>query len=144
MAACRGVAREKLGGHGGDGKQLATGDILQVQQAVRDRPLDTRQIPEIDQMDYAQPAVLDFILGAQAEHFSGVSLFEFFNQSWTVDNRSDRMGHPSKRPNLEVCYQQFSVRRFSAGGRAGSAGWPTDCVTQRPPNHWWLPPDWAL
>lgn len=115
LGSLSGVAREKLGGHGGDGKQLTTGDILQVQQAVRVRPLNTRQIPEIDQMDYAQPAVLDFILGAQAEHFNGVSLFEFFNQSWAVDNRSDRMGIRLNGPILKCAINNLVSEGLALG-----------------------------
>ncbi len=86
------VVREQLGGHCGDGKPLAAGDMLYVQQTVTEHPMETRQTPEIEKFDYSQPAVLDLILGAQAEYFSGESLFKFFNQSWAIDNRSDRMG----------------------------------------------------
>ena len=32
------------------------------------------------------------VLGSQASHFAGRSLYSAFNQPWTVDNRADRMG----------------------------------------------------
>ncbi len=42
--------------------------------------------------DLRSPAHLELILGAQASGFTGQSLFDAFNQPWTVDVRSDRMG----------------------------------------------------
>lgn len=101
LGSLSGVAREQLGGHNGDGKQLAVGDLLQVLDNTADAPTQARQIPAREKPDYSQPAVLDFILGAQAEYFSGVSLFEFFNQPWAIDNRSDRMGIRLNGPLLK-------------------------------------------
>lgn len=115
LGSLSGVAREKLGGHSGDGKQLALGDILHAQQSAGDSPTETRQIPATEKLDYSRPALLDFILGAQAEYFSGVSLFEFFNQSWTVDNRSDRMGIRLNGPVLKCSINNLVSEGLTLG-----------------------------
>lgn len=109
------VAREKLGGHRGDGTQLAVGDILHVQQVAEDSHIQNRQVPATAQLDYSQPAQLDFILGAQAEYFSGVSLFEFFNHSWRVDNRSDRMGIRLNGPTLKCSINNLVSEGLALG-----------------------------
>ncbi|HZJ95750.1 MAG TPA: biotin-dependent carboxyltransferase family protein [Thiopseudomonas sp.] len=109
------VAREKLGGHHGDGQQLAVGDLLQVQQTAENAHAGSRQIPEREQPDYSQPALLEFILGAQAEHFSGVSLFEFFNHSWNIDNRSDRMGIRLNGPILKCAINNLVSEGLALG-----------------------------
>ncbi|MGC8119138.1 biotin-dependent carboxyltransferase family protein [Marinobacter sp. VGCF2001] len=100
LGSVSGVAREKLGGHDGEGGALRTGDELRAvpvdnpeNQALRVMPAD--QIP-----DYDQPPTLEFVLGAQAGDFRGISLFDFFNRAWAVDNRSDRMGIRLKGPVL--------------------------------------------
>lgn len=41
-------------------------------------------------MSLARP--LDLVLGAQVGRFSGQTLFDAFNQPWTLDTRADRMG----------------------------------------------------
>lgn len=115
LGSLSGVAREKLGGHSGDGRQLALGDLLYVQQTAVDSPTESRQVPATEKLDYSQPAVLDFILGAQAEFFSGVSLFEFFNQSWTVDNRSDRMGIRLNGPVLKCSINNLVSEGLALG-----------------------------
>lgn len=115
LGSLSGVAREQLGGHNGDGKQLAVGDRLQVLDNTADAPTQARQIPAREKPDYSQPAVLDFILGAQAEYFSGVSLFEFFNQSWSVDTRSDRMGIRLNGPLLKCAINNLVSEGLALG-----------------------------
>ncbi len=55
--------------------------------ACAPRAVPTALIP-----DLRSPVHLELILGAQASGFTGQSLFNAFNQPWTVDVRSDRMG----------------------------------------------------
>lgn len=115
LGSLSGVAREKLGGHNGDGTPLAAGDLLHVLQNADEAPAMTRHIPATEKLDYSQPAVLDFILGAQAEYFSGVSLFDFFNSSWTVDNRSDRMGIRLNGPLLKCAIDNLVSEGLTLG-----------------------------
>jgi len=86
--SCATVAREGLGGLDGQGRALAAGDRLHWQaEAMVIRAVPMALIP-----DLRAPAALELILGAQAGSFSGPSLFDAFDQGWTVDTRSDRMG----------------------------------------------------
>ena len=82
-------AREQLGGLQEDGKPLKVGDRLTWQ---GDAPA-VKQLS--DSQGLRMPAAecrLPVVLGSQIATFSGRSLFQAFNQPWTVDNRADRMG----------------------------------------------------
>jgi biotin-dependent carboxylase-like uncharacterized protein len=81
------VARDQLGGLQGDGAALSAGDYLEAAKAAHGREIAVACIPDLS---LNQP--LDLVLGAQAGGFSGQSLFDAFNQEWTVDSRADRMG----------------------------------------------------
>lgn len=87
-----GVAREALGGHDGEGRQLAVGDALRVKAPVCSWAPSVLEVPPEQRPDYRQQAVLGLVPGAQIGAFSGRSLFDAFNAEWTVDSRSDRMG----------------------------------------------------
>ncbi|MGO1463033.1 MAG: biotin-dependent carboxyltransferase family protein [Oleiphilaceae bacterium] len=109
------VAREKLGGHGGDGRQLAVGDVLRLNRESLGFSPEERLTPNIEKIDYAQPAMLDLVLGAQAGEFSGRSLFDFFNRNWEVDNRSDRMGVRLKGPLLSCAINNMISEGLALG-----------------------------
>lgn len=83
------TAREQIGGLHEDGKPLTQGDRLTWQgvSVLPQRfPADARlPIP-------SGRCHLPMVLGAQAAHFAGRSLYQAFNQPWTVDQRADRMG----------------------------------------------------
>lgn len=95
------VVRESIGGHDGEGRALVAGDELRVFDPARVSLDEPRYVPETERTDYRSPAVLDFVLGAQSGDFSGLSLFNFFNRSWQVDSRSDRMGVRLQGPVLK-------------------------------------------
>ncbi|WP_292273348.1 biotin-dependent carboxyltransferase family protein [Marinobacter sp.] len=115
LGSLSGVAREKLGGHYGDGRQLAVGDVLRFNHEAYGAHPETRQAPETEKIDYAQPAVLNLVLGAQVGEFSGRSLFDFFNRSWAVDNRSDRMGVRLKGPLLKCAINNMISEGLALG-----------------------------
>lgn len=115
LGSLSGVAREKLGGHGGDGRQLSVGDVLKINHEVLGSFPETRLVPDTEKIDYAQPAELSLVLGAQIGAFSGRSLFDFFNQSWAVDNRSDRMGIRLKGPLLKSAINNMISEGLALG-----------------------------
>ncbi|RRV08023.1 biotin-dependent carboxyltransferase family protein [Pseudomonas sp. v388] len=97
LGSCATVGREALGGLDGLGKSLAHGDRLQYAGAsFMLGALPPEQIPDI-----GSPAALDVVLGAQIGQFSGQSLFDLFNNDWTLDSRADRMGIRLLGPELE-------------------------------------------
>ncbi len=83
------TAREQIGGLHEDGKPLQTGDQLIWHGGVTAEhvmPEGTKPaMPE-------KSCQLSMVLGSQAAHFAGRSLYDAFSQAWTVDNRADRMG----------------------------------------------------
>ncbi|HTN34726.1 MAG TPA: biotin-dependent carboxyltransferase family protein [Marinobacter sp.] len=115
LGSLSGVAREKLGGHSGDGSQLAAGDTLQINREASGRVPKERQVPEAEKTDYGQPAVLDLVLGAQSGEFSGRSLFDIFNRGWTVDQRSDRMGIRLNGPLLKCAVSNMISEGLALG-----------------------------
>ncbi|MCB8889170.1 biotin-dependent carboxyltransferase family protein [Vreelandella malpeensis] len=84
------TVREKIGGLTDDGAPLKTGDRL-TWHGGEPTP---RWLPRSAQLPLPAQGVvtLPFVLGAQAAHFAGRSLYQAFNQEWTVDQRADRMG----------------------------------------------------
>lgn len=82
------VVREALGGLDGMGSPLAKSAELRYhgQSAL------VREVPLAFRMDLQSSAPLDLVLGAQIGEFSGQSLFDVFNSTWTLDSRADRMG----------------------------------------------------
>ncbi|MFW0754433.1 biotin-dependent carboxyltransferase family protein [Pseudomonas sp. H11T01] len=97
LGSCATVVREELGGLDGFGRALAKGDELSyLRPAVNVRELPRELIP-----DFKQRSPLDVVLGAQIGEFSGQSLFDAFNNAWTVDSRADRMGIRLLGPVLE-------------------------------------------
>ncbi|WNL42636.1 biotin-dependent carboxyltransferase family protein [Halomonas sp. PAMB 3264] len=82
------TVREQMGGLLDDGKPLKTGDRLTWHGAgVASRALPSKAVLPVN-----TPGPLSLVLGAQASHFAGQSLFHTFNQRWSVDDRADRMG----------------------------------------------------
>lgn len=90
------VVREELGGLDGLGRALSRGAHLSYSGLATPRPIPRTLIP-----DFQQELPLDLILGAQNGAFSGRSLFDAFNTSWTLDSRADRMGIRLLGPALE-------------------------------------------
>ncbi|MFU1519163.1 biotin-dependent carboxyltransferase family protein [Vreelandella alkaliphila] len=83
------TAREQIGGLRDDGKPLQTGDQLTWQgSSPGERSLPEGTAPAMPE----KSCQLCMVLGSQASHFAGRSLYNAFNQPWTVDNRADRMG----------------------------------------------------
>lgn len=115
LGSLSGVARERLGGHCGDGRQLAVGDVLKLNRESLGFSPEARLAPEIEKIDYAKPVVLDLVLGAQVGEFGGRSLFDFFNRDWEVDNRSDRMGVRLKGPLLSCAINNMISEGLALG-----------------------------
>ncbi|WP_447956554.1 5-oxoprolinase subunit C family protein [Vreelandella sp. EE7] len=83
------TAREEIGGLHDDGKPLRTGDRLSWHGGQH----TSRTLPRGAQLPLPAPGCpLPMVLGAQAALFAGRSLYNAFNQPWTVDQRADRMG----------------------------------------------------
>ncbi|WP_447927224.1 5-oxoprolinase subunit C family protein [Vreelandella sp. EE27] len=83
------TAREQMGGLHDDGKPLQTGDRL----TWFGGKLASRVLPQGTQLPLPISGNhLPMVLGAQSSHFAGQSLYNAFNQPWTVDQRADRMG----------------------------------------------------
>ncbi|MBD9614330.1 biotin-dependent carboxyltransferase [Pseudomonas sp. PDM02] len=83
------VVREELGGLDGMGRALAKGASLSYS---AEAPLLMRELPREQVPDFKSDLPLDVVLGAQIGEFSGQSLFDAFNSTWTLDSRADRMG----------------------------------------------------
>ncbi|QVW24754.1 biotin-dependent carboxyltransferase family protein [Pseudomonas hormoni] len=83
------VVREELGGLDGMGRALAKGASLSYS---ADAPLLVRELPFEQVPDFKLDSPLDLVIGAQIGEFSGQSLFDAFNSTWTLDSRADRMG----------------------------------------------------
>jgi biotin-dependent carboxylase-like uncharacterized protein len=82
------VLREELGGLDGMGLPLAKGAAL----GYSGEASAVREMPSALRPDFKAHAPLDLVLGAQIGQFSGQSLFDVFNSTWTIDSRADRMG----------------------------------------------------
>lgn len=83
------VVREELGGLDGMGHALGKGASLSYSgnsvMLLREMTADQRPDLNLD-------TPLDLVLGAQIGEFSGQSLFDAFNSTWSLDSRADRMG----------------------------------------------------
>ena len=119
LGSCSSVRRDQLGGLHGDGQPLGNADRLSwdATQALSPRELDASQIPQ-----RPENSNLPVILGAQIADFSGQSLFDAFNSTWTVDQRADRMGVRSLGPALRCERQQM----VSEGVPLGAIQVPSD------------------
>ncbi|RUR47618.1 biotin-dependent carboxyltransferase family protein [Vreelandella populi] len=83
------TVREMIGGLHENGKPLQAGDQLSWQ---GDTP-SPHQLPNSASLPMPQKRCqLPLVLGSQVAHFAGRSLYQAFNQPWTVDQRADRMG----------------------------------------------------
>ncbi|RUR35428.1 biotin-dependent carboxyltransferase family protein [Vreelandella populi] len=83
------TVREMIGGLHENGKPLQAGDQLSWQ---GDTP-SPRRLPDNASLPMPQKRCqLPLVLGSQVAHFAGRSLYQAFNQPWTVDQRADRMG----------------------------------------------------
>lgn len=99
------VVRDGLGGLGGEGRALASGDELRA----ASNELCLRTLPQValDWQTGLSPAdkdtaiILPLVVGAQIAEFSGDSLYRAFNSDWVVDGRADRMGVRLTGPRLE-------------------------------------------
>lgn len=98
MGSCATVSREQLGGLAGDGQILSQDQLLMWS---GEQPAQHRRLPDAARAAYTSEPQLDLILGAQVSQFSGVSLFQAFNQTWQVDRRADRMGVRLTGPKLQ-------------------------------------------
>lgn len=88
LGSCATVVREELGGLDGLGVPLTKGAIL----SYHGEPRPVRDVPPTQQPDLRSVKPLDLVIGAQIGQFSGQSLFDVFNSTWTIDSRADRMG----------------------------------------------------
>jgi biotin-dependent carboxylase-like uncharacterized protein len=96
LGSCATVGREGLGGLDGSGKALAEGDQLTYSGAS----FELHALPDHLIPDFSDQRPLDVVLGAQIGQFSGLSLFDAFNNDWTLDSRADRMGMRLLGPEL--------------------------------------------
>ena len=97
LGSCASVLREALGGPDGYGRALSEGGVLSYSGAGGAlKSLSAEQLP-----DWQSAAPLEVILGAQIGQFSGLSLFDAFNSSWSLDSRADRMGARLLGPVLQ-------------------------------------------
>ena len=97
LGSCASVLREALGGLDGYGRALSEGGVLSYSGTGGAlRSLSAAQLP-----DWQSAAPLEVILGAQIGQFSGLSLFDAFNSTWTLDSRADRMGARLLGPTLQ-------------------------------------------
>lgn len=105
------TVREGLGGLDGQGKPLMKGDLLEATHAlgVGTPALDgaSQASPDSEALAASWSAaaastvmVLELVPGAQIAAFSGASLYRAFNDTWTVDQRADRMGIRLTGPEL--------------------------------------------
>ncbi|WP_053156242.1 biotin-dependent carboxyltransferase family protein [Pseudomonas sp. P1.8] len=83
------VVREELGGLDGMGRALSKGASLS---SAGNSLMLLRELTADQRPDLTLDTPLDLVLGAQIGEFSGQSLFDAFNTSWTLDSRADRMG----------------------------------------------------
>ncbi|MCY1429720.1 KipI antagonist [compost metagenome] len=90
------VTRDGLGGLDGKGSALVAGSRLSFQGQLATPARITTQVPP----DISPAAPTQVVLGAQIAGFCGQSLFDFFNHSWQVDVRADRMGMRLLGPQL--------------------------------------------
>ncbi|MDI1332503.1 biotin-dependent carboxyltransferase family protein [Pseudomonas sp.] len=91
------VSRDCLGGIDGTGRELRRGDCLKWtahSPSPKNIPRSLLTIP-------SKNIPLDVVIGSQISDFGGQSLFDFFNQEWTVDARVDRMGARLLGPQLD-------------------------------------------
>lgn len=118
LNSCATVRRENLGGLRGDGRPLAEGDRLCWEgTAANSRELTTGVISTL-----CTGTPLPVVLGAQIADFSGQSLFDVFNCTWTVDQRADRMGIRLLGPVLRSSRQSM----ISEGVPLGAVQVPPD------------------
>jgi len=118
LGAVATVMREGLGGLHGDGKGLKPGNQL----TYSAQPAVSRKMPSEAIPDYKSPVTLQLLVGAQSSQFSGDSLFQLFNQHWTLDQRADRMGMRLTGPALR--YQGDAL--ISEGIPLGAVQVPPD------------------
>ncbi|MFP6850683.1 MAG: biotin-dependent carboxyltransferase family protein [Pseudomonas sp.] len=88
LGSCASNLREGLGGLQGTGGAINKGDQLTWSGSVS----SLREVPAIQIPRYEPKPQLDLVMGAQIADFSGQSLFDAFNNDWTLDTRADRMG----------------------------------------------------
>ncbi|CAM4156009.1 biotin-dependent carboxyltransferase family protein [Vreelandella rituensis] len=113
------TTRERLGGLHDDGQPLKAGDRLTWPgKAPGERRLPEELAPSMPNSSCR----LALVLGAQAGHFTGLSLYQAFNSVWQVDNRADRMGVRLLGPPLSCRLSGM----ISEGIPLGAVQVPTD------------------
>jgi biotin-dependent carboxylase-like uncharacterized protein len=108
------VMREKLGGLNGD--KLQPGDLLPCSPHLERRSL---YLPGAQQPSYSDSITVRVMPGYQEHHFSRLQQRRFFNHSYTVSERCDRMGYRLEGPVIEcgiegilsegICYGAIQV-----------------------------------
>ncbi|MGR5254197.1 biotin-dependent carboxyltransferase family protein [Vibrio astriarenae] len=93
LSSCSTVSRDRLGGLNGDGQHLKSGDTLNFaypnsKQSSKRQFVSFRFIP-----DYERPIYLRVIQGYQSSHFEKSAMSEFYNNEYTVNKDSNRMGY---------------------------------------------------
>jgi biotin-dependent carboxylase-like uncharacterized protein len=127
------VAREQLGGFNGQGQRLAEGDELTITTHSRSTSGSIQaEAPQQERPDYAAPAILDLLPGAQIADFTGRSLFDAFNAEWRVDDRADRMGVRLTGPPLHCRIASMISEGISLGAvQVPSDGQPIALLNDR-------------
>lgn len=122
------TVREALGGLNGQGKPLMKDDLLQPAR-TSGAGSSSPALPEhaalmatLAASPVVEDITLDLVTGAQIAAFGGTSLYRAFNESWSVDQRADRMGIRLTGPELS-CRMQGIV---SEGIPLGAVQVPPD------------------
>ena len=90
LGSCATVKRDHLGGLHGDGEALQEGDFLPV--AMLPEEGISRQIPQRFMPDYSGSLTLHLVPGYQQQSFSKEAWQQLVQQTFSLDQRSDRMG----------------------------------------------------
>ncbi|MDH2421442.1 biotin-dependent carboxyltransferase family protein [Cobetia amphilecti] len=104
LGSAASTVRDGLGGLDGEGRALASGDVLTAasnELSLRELPASAQAWQQSLAAKEGEALELPLVVGAQIAEFSGDSLYRAFNSEWAVDGRADRMGVRLIGPRLE-------------------------------------------
>jgi len=82
------------GGFGGvDGGPLRGGGTLEVESLAQPDRTEIREIPMSNRLAYSESAIVEVVLGPQAERFTEAGKQTFFESEYQITATSDRMGY---------------------------------------------------
>lgn len=89
LGSCSTVMRDQLGGLHGSGEKLGTKDLLRY---TVSKPMLTKRVPHHFIPSYSQTLTLEVLLGYQYQDFCSEQRERFFNSTYTLTPKMDRMG----------------------------------------------------